>query len=170
MLITRVTRIAVPALVAGLAFAGLAACSSPTEEIAQNVAEQAVEGAMGGDVDISDNSMTMTDAEGNEMAVGEGVSVPASWPADVPLFDGELTMVTVQADGTAYAMWMIEDAPEAAADTYGAQLEGAGYALEQDANMGGTVIREYRSATMQVSVVSGEADGVASLSVTAVPQ
>lgn len=170
MLITRVTRIAVPALAAGLALSGLVACSSPTEEIAQNVAEQAVEEAMGGDVDISDNSMTMTDAEGNEMAVGEGVSVPDSWPAEVPLFSGELAMVTVQADGNAYAMWMIEDDPAAAADAYGALLEGAGFSLEQDANMGGTVIREYRSSTMQVSVVSGEADGVASLSVTAVPQ
>lgn len=170
MLITRVTRIAVPALVAGLALSGLVACSSPAEEIAQNVAEQAVEEAMGGDVDISDNSMTVTDAEGNEMAVGEGVSVPDSWPADVPLFDGELAMVTVQTDGNAYAMWMIEDTPEAAADAYGAQLEGAGFTLQQDANMGGTFIREYRSSTMQVSVVSGEADGVASLSVTAVPQ
>lgn len=152
-----------------LALAGIAACGNVAEDVAQNAAEQVAEDVMGGDVDISDNSMTVTDAEGNEMSVGEGISIPDTWPGDVPLYDGgELAMVTVQADGTAYAMWTISEAPVDAMDTYSSALEAAGYALEQEADLGGTLMREFRSSTKTVSVVAGEGDGMTTLNVTAV--
>ncbi|MCH9737452.1 MAG: hypothetical protein K0U42_01695, partial [Actinomycetia bacterium] len=35
-------------------------------QTAENVAEQLAENAVGGDVDIEDNSVTMTDEEGNQ--------------------------------------------------------------------------------------------------------
>lgn len=151
-----------------LAVSGVTACSGVSEQAAQTMAEQAVEGAVGGDVDITDDSMTVTDAEGNEMAVGSDISIPDTWPADVPLFDGTLSVASVQADGTAYAMWSTDLDPVTAADTYAEALAAAGYALTQDATMGGMVIREYSSATRTVSVVSGEADGATSLTVTSV--
>lgn len=153
-----------------LAFPALAACGNVAENAAQSAAEQAAENAMGGgDVDISDDSMTVTDDEGNEMAVGENISIPDTWPDDVPLYDGgELAMVTVQADGSAYAMWMLSGAPADAMDAYSAQLESAGYSMDQEADLGGTLMREFRSAAKTVSVVAGEGDGLVSLTVTAV--
>lgn len=162
-----VTRIIAAVAVTVVSIGALSACSSPAEEIAESVAEQAVEEAVGGEVDISGDSVTVTDADGNEVAVGSSVVVPDSWPAALPRYDGTLAMVSVQADGSVYAMWTTETTPEDAAAAYGAQLEAAGYAMEQEAQMVDTVIREYRSATMTVSVVAGTAEGVTNLTVSA---
>ena len=152
-----------------LTLPAIAACGNVAEEAAQNAAEQVAEDVIGGDVDINDNSMTVTDDEGNEMAVGEGISIPDSWPADVPLYEGgELSMVTVQADGSAYAMWSLSEAPGDAMDAYSAQLEAVGYSMDQDADLGGTLMREFRSADKTVSVVAGEGEGMTTLNVTAV--
>lgn len=148
----------------------LAACGNPAEQAAQNIVEQAVEGATGGDVDLSDDSMSVTDAEGNEFAVGGDITMPDNWPAEVPEYSGTLSMVSVQTDGTAYAMWMADTTAIEAADGYGQQLTSAGFALEQDSNMGGTIVREYRSDALTVSVIAGEADGTTTISVTAMPQ
>lgn len=165
---TRIRRLAMLAGAALLTFPALAACGGAAENVAQNVAEQAAENAMGGgDVDISDDSMTMTDAEGNQLAIGADVSLPDSWPAEIPLLDGgTLSVASVQADGTAYAMWSTEDTPVEAADAYGAQLEAAGFAMDQDADLAGTIMREYRSVTQTVSVVSADVDGTTNLTVT----
>lgn len=166
---SRLIRITALAGAGLLALPGLAACSGAVENVAQNAAEQVAEDVMGGDVEIDDNSMTVTDDEGNQVSVGEGIAVPGTWPDDIPLYgEGELAMVTVQADGTAYAMWTLTGAPDAAMDAYSAQLEGAGYTMEQDADLGGMLMREFRSTDRTVSVVAGEGDGMVSLSVTAV--
>jgi hypothetical protein len=79
-------------------------------------------------------------------------------------------MASVQTDGTAYAMWLTEASPSEAADDYGDLLVSAGFTLDQDSRMGGTIVREYQSAALSVSVVAGEADGTTTISVTAIPQ
>lgn len=164
----RLTRILAVGGAGLLALSSLAACGGPSEQAAQSLAEEAVEGAVGGDADISDDSMTVTDSEGNEMAVGSDITIPDTWPEDVPLFDGRLSVASVQADGTAYAMWTTDLDAASAADTYGESLTAAGYSLTQDATVGAMVMREYSSSTRTVSVVSGEVDGVTSLTVTSV--
>ena len=168
MTTVRHTRI-LAALGAGLlALATTAACGGTNEQAAQTMVEGAVEGAIGGDVDISDDSMTVTDAEGNELAVGSDITIPDGWPADVPLFDGTLSVASVQADGTAYAMWTTDLDAASAADTYGESLTTAGYSLTQEATVGAMIMREYSSPTRTVSVVSGQVDGATSLTVTSV--
>lgn len=168
MTTVRLTRILAAGGAGLLAVSALAACGGASEQAAQTMAEEAVEGAIGGDVDISDDSMTVTDAEGNEMAVGSDITIPDTWPAEVPLFDGTLSVASVQADGTAYAMWTTDLDASSAADTYGESLATAGYSLTQDATVGTMVMREYSSPTRTVSVVSGEVDGATSLTVTSV--
>lgn len=169
MTTSRIGHIAALVGAAVLTIPALAACGGVAENVAQNAAEQVAEDVMGGDVEINDNSMTVTDDEGNEVAVGENISVPDTWPDDVPLYEGgELAMVTVQADGSVYAMWTLDGAATDAMDAYSAQLESAGYSMEQDADLGGTLMREYRSTDRTVSVVAGDADGMASMTVTAV--
>lgn len=165
------TRVLLSALLTSvLAMPIVTACGSTAEDTAQSVVEQAVEGATGGDVEVSDDSMTVTDDSGNEFAVGEDITMPTNWPMDVPQYGGTLSMASVQTDGTAYAMWMTDASPAQAADDYGDLLTSEGFTLDQDSNMGGTVVREYQSATMAVSVVAGEADGTTTISVTAMPQ
>lgn len=169
MNITRTRRIVALSLTAMLALPAMAACGNPAEDVAQGIAEQAAENAMGGgDVNITDDSVTMTDTEGNQMAIGADVSVPENWPDSVPLYDGgTLTMASVQADGTVYAVWSTDASPTEAVDAYAAMLP-SGFTLEQDANLAGTVMREYQDATLTVSVVAAEVEGVTNLTVTGV--
>lgn len=169
MTTVRLTRVLAAGGAGLLALSTLAACSGESQQAAQTMAEEAVEGAIGGDVDITDDSMTVTDAEGNEMAVGSDISLPDTWPMDVPLFDGTLSVASVQADGTAYAMWMTDLDPTSAADAYGESLGAAGYSMTQDATVGAMVMRDYSSAARSVTVVSGQVDGRTSLTVTSEP-
>ena len=159
-------RLATTALAAALVLGTpmLASCGG----IAENAAEQAAEAAVGGDVDINDEGVTVTDDEGNEMAIGEGVSLPDTWPAEVPAFDGgTLSMVTVQKDGSANAMWQVDGTAEEAAAAYGATLEAAGYTSESTSNIEGMMGGDYTGNGYTVNVVSLAADNETTLMVTA---
>ena len=141
----------------------LASCGMAAEEAAEQAAEQ----ALGGDVELTDEGVTMTDDEGNEVAIGEDVAVPDNWPSEVPLYDGTMQMVTVQEDGSASAMWSAEGTPQEAADAYGAALEAAGYTSESTSNLGGMVVNQYTGNGYSVGVQALEADGSTTLMVTA---
>jgi hypothetical protein len=54
----------------------LAGCFMPLQSLVQQGAEQAAENATGGDVDLNLD--------------GSGASLPADWPAEVPVIDGEI--------------------------------------------------------------------------------
>ena len=142
----------------------LSACGQAAEEMAEQAAEQAI----GGDVEVNDEGVTVTDDEGNEVAIGEGVSVPDTWPAEVPLFDGgTLQMVSVQADGSATAMWLVDGTPTEAAAAYGAALESAGYTADSESNMGGMIVNSFTGSAFTVSMQAIESDGQTTLMVVA---
>ena len=162
---TSTRRAALALAAAATTLVTLTACGGTAETGTEQVAEEAT----GGDVAIDGEGITMTDDQGNQMAVGEGVAVPDNWPSNVPLFDGTLVMVSSNADGTATASWTTEGDPTAVADAYGAQLESAGYSKQADANLDGTIVREYTSADLVISLLAGEADGVTGLTMTAMP-
>jgi len=153
--------------VAALAFSpALAACGQAAEEVAEQAAEQAI----GGDVEVNDEGVTMTDDEGNEVAIGQDVAVPDNWPAEVPLYEGgTLQMVSVQADGAATAMWLAEGTPADAAAAYGSALEDAGFTADSEANIGGMIVNSYTGNGFTVSMQVLEADGQTSLMVIAEP-
>jgi hypothetical protein len=143
----------------------LAACG----ESAELAAEQIAEDAMGGDVDIEDGNVTITDEQGNEMVAGADVALPANWPLPVPN-SGSLAMATVQTDGTAYAMWVVDGSATQVADDYGQLLIAEGYALNQDTNLDGAIMRDYSAMGMFVSVVVGETEGETTIAVTGLPE
>lgn len=87
----------------------------------------------------------------------------------MPLYDGTLVMVSSAADGTTTASWTAKGDPASVADSYGAQLEGAGYALQSDTHFEGSILREYSSSELIVSVMASRMDGVTSLKVSALP-
>ncbi len=144
---------------------GLSACGQGVEE----VAEQAAENAMGGgDVEINDDGVTITDEEGNEMAAGENVALPDSWPSEVPPFEGgTLTVVTVSPDGS-YAAWTTEGSPEDVVGAYGATLEEAGYVVGNEGAAAGAVFREYTGNGYTVTLSATEDAGQTMLMLTAV--
>ena len=153
--------------IAALAFSPtLVACGQAAEEVAEQAAEQAI----GGDVEVNDEGVTVTDDEGNEVAIGENVAVPDTWPAAVPLYDGgTLQMISVQADGAATAMWLAEGTPADAAAAYGAALEEAGFAPDSESNMGGMIVNSYTGNGLTVSMQALDSDGQTTLMVIAEP-
>ena len=153
--------------VAALALSpALAACGQAAEEVAEQAAEQAI----GGDVEVNDDGVTVTDEEGNEVAIGEDVAVPDTWPSEVPLYEGgTLQMVSVQADGAATAMWLADGTPAEVAADYGAALEEAGFTADSESNMGGMVVNSYTGNGLTVSMQVLESDGQTSLMVIAEP-
>lgn len=145
---------------------GLAGCGQAAETIAENAMEAGLSGA---DVNIEDDGVTITDEEGNEMAVGENVAIPDNWPAEVPTYDtGTLTIVTVSPDGV-YAAWTVDGSAQDAADAYGSALEGAGYEVGTEGNAGGSIFREYTGNGWTVTFSSAEGDGETLLMVTGAP-
>lgn len=143
----------------------LTACGEGVEQTAERIAED----AMGGDVDIEDGSVTITDEEGNEMVAGEGVTLPSNWPLPVP-DSGTLAMATVQTDGTAYGMWVVDGSAKDVADAYGDLLISEGYALNQESSLDGAIMRDYSAMGMFVSVVVGETEGETTIAVTGLPE
>ena len=164
--ITHGRRVAMLAALA-LALGSLGACSQAAEE----VAEQAIEGALssaGAQVDLEDGSVTIEDEAGNEMAVGEGVELPSTWPAEVPIYEGgTLTMAMVSpAEGTANAMWTLDEAPETAVASMRAALEAAGYMLESETTAAGLTMLGFVGDGHRIAITAGTVDGTASLTLT----
>lgn len=147
-----------------LAVGSLGACG----QAAQEVAEQSIEGAVssaGADVDLEEGSVTIEDEAGNDLAIGAEVTLPSTWPAEVPVYDGgTLTMVMVSpAEGTANAIWALEESPEAAADSMRRALESAGYMLESEMSTDGVTMLGFVGDGRRITVTAGAIDGTASL-------
>jgi hypothetical protein len=164
----RSPRLAAAVLAAALAASVplMGACGSSVEQAAEQAAEQ----ALGGDVNIEGDSMTMTDEEGNEVAVGEGISLPDTWPDSVPAFEGgTLGVASVNADGTASGMWTTDAASADAVAAYGAALESAGFTQSSTSAMGDLNIADYTGNGLTVNVSAIAADGTTTVVVTVTP-
>lgn len=159
------SRAAVAALVATITIIPtVAGCGQAAEQVAEQAAEQ----ALGGDVDVNDEGVTVTDDEGNQVAIGEDVSIPDNWPAEVPLLEGGTPqMASVQADGSASVMWTVEATPEEAAAAYGAALIDAGFTEESTSNMGGMFVNTYTGNGYTVGLNALDVDGTTNVMVTA---
>jgi hypothetical protein len=136
----------------------------------EQVAEQIGEQALNGEVDIDDDSISITDDEGNEFSAGSGTEIPASWPQAVPLFPGgELVLATSQSDGSATALWETTQSIDEAAAAYDAVLVSSGFTLDQDANIDGTIVRTYQGGENAANVTVADVEGTTNVSVVAVP-
>lgn len=141
-----------------------ASCSG--EQIAEQIGEQAING----EVDIEDDSISITDEDGNEFSAGGGTEIPESWPDDVPLFpDGELVLATTQSQGSATALWETTLSVDDAAAIYDAALTSNGFTLDQDANIAGTIARTYQGEVNIANVTVADVDGTTNVSVAVVP-
>lgn len=164
----------IAAVAAALVFGfGLAGCSSPADEAAERLTEELIEGAGGGEVevDIDDESITFSDEQGNEFSAGDGSTIPDTWPEGVPLYmGGQLVFATVQAEGTASALWETDESVEAAVASYDDALQAAGYSLDQEASMAGAQMRTYSGNNLMVNVTVAEGDGVTDVTIAVMPQ
>lgn len=136
------------------------------EQLAEQLGEQAIDG----EVEIQDDSFSITDQEGNELAVGEGTEIPPTWPSEVPLYaGGTLVLVTSQADGTATALWETTETVDQAVTTYDDALTSSAFQMDQEASIAGSVVRTYVGERHTVNVTVAEVDGATNLSIAVIP-
>ena len=136
------------------------------EQLAEQLGEQAIDGQ----VDIEDDSLSITDQEGNEFAVGEGTEIPPTWPSEVPLYaGGTLVLVTSQSDGTATALWETPETVDQAVAAYDAALTSSAFRLDQDASIAGSVVRTYVGERHTVNVTVATVDGATNLNIAVIP-
>ncbi len=135
----------------------LTACGNAVEGALENAAGDAI----GGDVDISDDSLSVTSSDGTQMQIGENISIPDTWPGDVPLYEGgKLQTVTVSGDASqASAMWQTDQAAEDAVAAYSSQIVGAGFTAGQVNNMGGVNTADFTGSGYSVTIMAIAVDG-----------
>jgi hypothetical protein len=148
-----------------LSGAGIAGCGQAIEQGAEQLAGDAI----GGDVDIQDGGVTVKDEQGNDLSIGQDLSLPDSWPSDVPTFEGgTLVMVSVDADGaSANAMWSSEGTASDALAQMKASLDSSGYTVESESAMGGLTIISATGPSYRVDVSVGDIDGTTSVTLAA---
>lgn len=163
---TRSASVVLTAVIGAVGAAGgVAGCGG--ERLAEQLGEQAIDGQ----VDIEDDGLSITDEQGNQFGVGSGAEIPATWPADVPLFTGGgLVLAASQADGTATALWELQTSVTDAAAMYDRTLTDAGFTLEQDADLAGTIVRTYRGELHTVNVTVARTGETTNLSVSVQPK
>lgn len=136
------------------------------EQVAEELGGQVIDG----EVEIEDDSLSITDDEGNEFAAGSGTEIPDSWPNDIPLFpEGDLVLATSQADGTATALWESSEAVEEAAMRYDDLLTSQGFTLEQDATIAGAIVRTYTGPLHTVNVTIARTGGTTNVTIAVIP-
>ena len=145
------------ALGAGLSLA-LSGCfanplESITEGLVENGVEELIEGQTGVDIDVN----------------GSGVSLPDSWPSELPLPEGTLTY-SLSAGGTFSALFEVSD--ESVATDLGAQLEAAGFEKTSEGNFGGLLTSSYENESYYItlSFVPSEGDTPSSIQYSVVEQ
>lgn len=73
-----------------------------------------------------------TDDAGNEIAVGENLTLPNNWPGLVPTPEGSLVAVSVIDEQTAVATWKIESDVFAVQEEYAQDLSSQGFEVSSD--------------------------------------
>ena len=142
----------------------LAGCSSTTESATEEMVENLIESGTGNEVEIGEDSLSMTDEEGGGFAAGDEVDLPPAFPADVPLFTyGTLIAAAVLPEEGFTATWRMETPDEALVETYIAEWENAGFTQGGflDMSTDGTRVWTYQmtSPDLEVAVSATIADG-----------
>jgi len=155
----------VPALVLVSALT-LAGCSSSTDSVGEQMAEELIESGTEGDVeiDVDDESMSMTDEEGGGFSAGDEAELPPAFPDDVPLFTyGTLIAAAVLPDDGFTATWRMESPEVGLVETYITEWENAGFTQGGflDMSTDGTRVWTYQmtSPDLEVAVSATIADG-----------
>ena len=143
----------------------LAACG----DVAESAIENAAGAGIDGDVDIDDGNLTVTQSDGTQVQIGENLSVPENWPAEVPTYDGgKLMTVTVDGDGSrANAMWQTDTPVADVMAAYSAALAAAGYTVGTNSDMGELRTADFTGNGYAVTIMAITVDGATTMTVVA---
>ena len=140
--------------------------------VAENMAENALERATGGKVDIdynSDNTVTFEGEEGSFQA-GENVSLPNDWPSDVPVMSGAKISYagssnpSTGAPGASVTFTTSKSASEVAS-YYNSELVNHGWTIDSTANMGGANVISAKKGERTVGLYIIESEGTTSVTI-----
>lgn len=155
-----------PALALALS---LAACQSPSEKAgekaAENLAEKMLEKASGGkaDVDIKGDSVEVKTDEGS-IQTGEKVSLPAEFPKDVYVYEGDIKAVFTNAENKGYTVSIeTSKTPAEIKTAYEARLKSDGWKTTGTMDFGDSISIGAEKDTRTVSVIIGKDDEVSTI-------
>ena len=127
--------------------------------------ERQIESNTGGeaDVDVQDNAITYTDEEtGGKVSVGSDISLPADFPSDFPVYDGNISIISaanIPTEGVSL-MFSSEDSLAEIAAWYESELVADGWTKAQGYNLQGRVVQSYSNADMTMGISLAEDAGV----------
>lgn len=112
------------------------ACSKAVDKASERAAERTVEGATGDKVTIGPNgSVTITDpTSGVVVRGGDGMTLPADWPSNVPIYPGAKIASAMSSPGAKSASFQVSDTPAQVSAFYTKSLASmkAGPAMNLD--------------------------------------
>lgn len=140
---------------------GLFGCGNAAEELA----ERAIEEGTGGDVEISEDGVTIIDEDGNELRVGEAAEVPDTWPSDVPVPTGTVVSATT-AGGASTLLVTVDEEPQPTFTSIDGELTGNGWNQLSTSDLGGEYGAAYEQDGRSVFVtVLSDGSGGSSVSI-----
>ena len=127
--------------------------------VAKTAVERQIESDTGGsaDVNVQGDSIAYTDKEtGGKVSVGTDISLPANFPSDFPVYDGDLSIISaanVPGEGVSL-MFTSQDSLSEIASWYEGTLTKDGWTKDQGYNLQGRLIQSYSKAdtTMGISL------------------
>lgn len=155
----------VPALLGGGCF----------NSLAESAIEGQIEAQTGGQaqVDLSGESVTYTDTEtGGTVALGANLTLPSDFPADILIYEGEITLASasnVPGEGASLVFTTSESAA-VIADWYKAKLIAAGWSEAGTFDLQGTSLRSYEKDGVTISLSLMTKDSVTTVVVARVEE
>lgn len=121
-----------------LAF-GVVGCSAISDKIGEEVGEEIVGGALGGDVEVDGDSVTIETEDGATTVTGDTGEIPDGFPDDFPLPDNYKIDATSSIEGSNEVQYYInlvsEDSVSDIYDWYKGEFTGGGWSLTTDVHM-----------------------------------
>src|SRR3989344_7196045 len=143
-----------------------------SRNIAENMAENAIERATGGKVDVDydgDDTITYKSDEGSFQA-GENVSLPSDCPSDVPVMSGAKISYSgssnpsTGAPGASVTFTTSKSASEVAA-YYNSELVNQGWTIDSTMNASGTTILSAKKGERTVGIYIVSSEGTTSVTI-----
>lgn len=141
------------------------------DEAAEKIAEKVIENESGGDVDIEDGEVSVTDEEGNKSTMSSGEELPEDFPKEIPLPDGAKitsgTKVSTGGDDTFAITAEVDDSPKDVLAFYKEELAGFKNEMEISTDSGSSA--QYVNDDWNILLGVSEEDGTNMLSLTVTP-
>lgn len=130
-------------------------CSSPQVSLTDSTVQD-------GTIRLNDNAVTYEDKEtGTQVQVGEQVTIPSNFPADVPIYDGDIAIIasSVSQQGEGSLMFNTNTGVQEVSDWYQSVLKKDGWSQETNMNFNNKFFQTYKKNQVVISLgISTEGD------------